>query len=362
MNSTAFWCGVSCAVLSLGFGAMPAVAQDFPDPSDEAALYEAARQEGRLVWYESAPLEPMRAVADAFEQRYPGITVDVMRIVGVQQYQRFLQETAASQHIADILHISDYPSMVDLIEQGHLVEWRTPEGDRIPEEFRIGYSAYANYTTDVALVYNRTLVTEEEVELLGSSWTSILDPRFKGRFATTTMKCGTCYAIIHMFLDPQFEDEFGMDFLEAIAEQEPAVYSEILVGLDRTIAGEHAFTFAWEGVGNTNWQRGAPIGWIRPDPTPEFGNSWQGISKYAPNPNAARLFQNWSMSEEGAYVLQQLYGSATTMEGIEDKREVTNEPWYRPINERYNVDFDRWARDYHTDMDAWIAIQQTIRR
>src|SRR5262245_30495891 len=70
-------------------------------PTDEAALYEAAKKEGRLVWYESAPLEPMRAMAAAFEKKYPGIKVEVLRIVGVQQYQRFMQETEAKQHMVD---------------------------------------------------------------------------------------------------------------------------------------------------------------------------------------------------------------------------------------------------------------------
>ncbi len=347
---------LAAGLLSLGLiGA--ASAQSFP--MNEAQLYEAAKKEGKLVWYESAPLEAMKAVAAEFEKKYPGIKVEVLRIVGVQQYQRFLQEVQANRHAADILHISDYPSMADLIEQGHVAEWKVPLHDRIPEMFRIRNHAYANYTTDNAIVYNVNKVTPEEVKILAASWKGVLDPRFKGRFAVSTMKCGACYASLHMFLDPKLSKEFGPDFLRKVAEQKPAVYGEVLVGLDRVIAGEHDFTFwTWEGIGVTHWQKGAPIRWVRPSPTPEFGNSWQAVSKYAPRPNAARLFQNWSMSVEGAEVLQIKYGSRTTMSGIEDKRPVTKESWYQPIKEVYPVDVKRWEQNFNKDLELWAKTLQ----
>lgn len=350
---------------ALAFGALAgngALAQQFPDPKEEAKLYEAARKEGTLVWYVSGPIEPMKDVAEVFMKRYPGIKVETLRIVGVAQYQRFMQETQAKRHMVDVLHISDYPSMESLIQDGHVSEWKPPEADKVPKVFRIGNHAFAPYTTDMAIVYNVNKLTPEEVRILEASWKGVLDPRFKGRFAVTTMKCGVCYAGIHMFLDPKLAKEYGEPFLRAVAAQRPTVYSEILVGLDRVIAGEHDFTFwTWESVANTKYAQGAPIRWIRPSPTPEWGNSWQAVSKYAPHPNAARLFQNWSISTPGAQALQQVYGTATTLDGMDDTRKVTKEAWYKPIRQRYEVDFKRWDSDYHKDMDNWAKILRDAR-
>jgi len=340
----------------------PALAQTFPDPRDEAKLYELARKEGKVVWYESAPLEAMKAVAAEFEKRYPGIKVETLRIVGVQQYQRFMQETQARQYLADVVHISDYPSVAALARDGLLAKWRVPTADRFPEGFRLDDYAYSNYSTDLAIVYNVNKVTPEEANLLRGDWKAVLAPRFKGRFAVTTMKCGVCYAGIHMFLDPKFKDRFGPEFLKQVAAQKPAVYSEVLVGFDRVIAGEHDFTYwTWEAVAVTKWEQGAPVRWVFPEPTPGFAVSWQAMSKFASHPHAARLFQNWSMSEEGAWVLQKKYGARTSLKGIEDRREVTRQPWYVPIKTRYAVDFKRWAEDYHKDMDLWIKTLQMAR-
>jgi len=196
-----------------------AMAQPTPGPNDEAQLYDLAKKEGKVVWYESAPLEPMQAVALAFEKKYPGIKVEVLRIVGIQQYQRFMQEVQAKRHNVDVLHISDQPSMMTLIEEGHIADWKVPSHDRYPESFRLKTHAYANYSTDNAIIYNVNKVSPEEVKLLESDWKAVLDPRFKGRFAVTSMKCGACYAAIHMFVDPKYKDRFGIEFLRQIADQ-----------------------------------------------------------------------------------------------------------------------------------------------
>jgi iron(III) transport system substrate-binding protein len=76
--------------------ATAAVAQTFPSPTDEAKLYELARKEGKIVWYEAAPIEPMQQLVSRFSKKYPGINVQLLRITGPQQYQKFMQERATA--------------------------------------------------------------------------------------------------------------------------------------------------------------------------------------------------------------------------------------------------------------------------
>ncbi len=331
-------------------------------PADEAALYEAAKAEGTVVWYTSAPLEPSIAVALEFEKKYPGIKVEALRLVGVQQFQRFMEEVQANQHNVDVLNLSDQPSMQTLIAENHVADWRVPTHERIPDAFRMGERAYAPYQTNLAIVYNVNGVTQEEIDILGKDWKGVLDPRFKGRFALNTMKCGTCYAAVHMFLDPKLQQEFGEAFIQQVADQKPAIFGESLAALDRVIAGEYDFTYwHFEAIAHTKWQQGAPIRWVYPKPTPSFGNAWQAVSSYAPHPNAARLFQNWVTSEEGASAIQLQYGSSTVLKEFADARSVSKEPWYKPLEEPYYVDFDRWGQNYHRDMEIWTNIINSSR-
>jgi iron(III) transport system substrate-binding protein len=344
-------CATSIAAL-----AMPIATQAQQYTPDEAKLYAAAKPEGTVVWYVGGPLEGMNAIAAEFQKDYPGLKVETMRLVGVLQYQRFMDETNAKKYLADVLQNTDYPSMEQLIEDGHIAEWKLPTFDRIPEQFRIKDFAYAQYSSTNAIVYNVNKVTPEEVAMLSKDWEAVLDPRFKGRFSVSPMKCGTCYAPIHMFMDPKFNDRFGPAFLQKVAAQQPASYSEVLVAIDRVVAGEQDFTLnGWEAAAAVKYLDGAPIRWVFPKPSPEFGNSWLGISKYAPHPNASRLFMNWLMGDRGATAMERVYGSKSTLEGIPDARPYVTAPWYKPPTDVYGVDWKRWGDNYHKDMDLWAA-------
>jgi iron(III) transport system substrate-binding protein len=334
-----------------------ASAQQLPSAANESAIYEAAKKEGKLVWYVGGPLDGMNAIAAEFEKEYPGIKVETMRLVGVQQYQRFLDETNAKKHLADVLQNTDYPSMLSLIEESHIAEWKIPTFDRIPEMYRIKDFAYAQYTSTNAIIYREKKLTEEEVKLLQSGWEAVLDPRFKGRFSVSPMKCGVCYAPIHMFLDPKLNGRFGPEFLKKLAGLKPASYSEVLVAIDRVIAGEQDFTLSgWEAAGAVKLRAGAPIRWLFPRPTPEYGNSWQGISVYARHPNAARLFLNWSNNDKGAGAMERVYGSKSTLEGLAGQRPYVKAPWYKHPVELYPIDLQRWDSNYHKDMDLWASL------
>jgi ABC-type Fe3+ transport system substrate-binding protein len=347
--------GLRWAVLGVAFVLGLAAAAPAPDIS-LADLTTAARSEGKVVWYSGGALEPTNALAARFKKAYPGIDVSVLRLIGAQQYQRFSQEADAGHNIADILWLSDKPSMVDLIGNGHIAEWPIPTIDRFDAQYKIGKSAYAFNRVTSAIIYNETRLTDDEVAALRESWSNILQPRFKGRLAVTTARCGACYVPVHMFLDPQLREAFPADFLARIAAQKPAVFSDFIGMVDRVVAGEEDMAFwSFESAGATRRADGAPVRWLYPDPTPSFPSTWMGVPKQALHPNAARLFMDWMGSTDGALALQQAYFADTTISGVPDQREFTKENWYRAPKTYYQIDFDRWDRNYDSDMDRWIG-------
>ena len=63
-----------------------------------------------------------------------------------------------------------------------------------------------------------------------------------------------------------------------------------------------------------------------------------------------------------AIALQDVYGSSTTLRGVPDTRKVTKEAWYKPIKQRYDMDWDRWGKNYELDMNLWQSIQDSAIR
>src|SRR5262245_25577467 len=89
------------SLIALGsVGISPVAAQD-------AALFQAARKEGTVVWYTSLALPSSTAIAHTFKLKYTGIDVEVHRTGSERVLQRVMQETAAGIKNVDLIHTSD---------------------------------------------------------------------------------------------------------------------------------------------------------------------------------------------------------------------------------------------------------------
>src|SRR5262245_6618067 len=65
-----------------------------PPPAEAVtpALIEAAKKEGKAVWYTSVDLPLAERVAKAFEAKYPGVAVRVERTGAERVFSRIAQE------------------------------------------------------------------------------------------------------------------------------------------------------------------------------------------------------------------------------------------------------------------------------
>ncbi len=358
---------VARRVITLGLAALlasmgavrfsePVRAQELSPTLSEAELYEGAKKERGAIIVTGMPVAIAKIIAGDFQKKYPGVTLDVIYLVGLELYQRFQLENKNNQHLTDVLHINDYPSMKSLVEEGAIANWRVPSAEKFGK-YRIGDAAYSLYFTDVVTMYNETHVSEEEAKRL-EDWKWAIDPHFTGRFGVTTQRCSTCYAPMQVFLDPeQAKNGFGWDFLGKVAGNGPQVYRNTDFMGDRVAAGEKDIAFSEaEGYAFGQRYRGAPVRWKIPSPAPSFPNAWIGVAKNAPHPYTARLYLNWITSAEGARELQEKYGARTINSDVPDGRAVTKEPWYSRNVTYYPVDFERWAKEQTSVMSKWEAL------
>ena len=79
------------------------------------ALIEAARKEGKVVWYTSVDLPLAEKIAKAFEAKYPGVAVRVERTGAERVFQRIGQEYGSRIHAVDVVNSSD---------ASHFIVWK----------------------------------------------------------------------------------------------------------------------------------------------------------------------------------------------------------------------------------------------
>ncbi|HEV8141674.1 MAG TPA: hypothetical protein VGQ77_02380, partial [Methylomirabilota bacterium] len=123
------WLSLTVAVLCL-------IAALAPSATAQDARVEAAKKEGKVVWYTSLVLPSAEKVAKLFETQYPGIKVEVHRTGSQRVLQRVMQELQANIKIADVIHTSDSGHFVFLKEKKLLLQHTPPGAEKFPAGFK----------------------------------------------------------------------------------------------------------------------------------------------------------------------------------------------------------------------------------
>jgi ABC-type Fe3+ transport system substrate-binding protein len=341
-----------------------------PSPSPSQSLVEAAKKEGQVVWYVTMPLNAAQAIAKDFEQKY-GIQVVVQRVPGETVFTRFVQENRAGKPQSDVLQGSDVAPFQQLDTMKMLLHYKPPTYDRISAINRIGDYAYGAYITDVAVLVNTNLVSEADAASL-RSWQGILDPKWKGKIATVEPYLGGIRFSPWMYaLYPtrgsvtdfktgaavkKPSQSLGEPFLKSFGAQKPVIYSDPNAAADALAKGQFAIVYPYfEGGAYTYFKAGAPVRWYFQDPTIGYPLTFDAISTSAPHPNAAKLFLNWAMSDDGAQSQLNNYGSRSSLDGVKDTRPFVKQSWYKPPVNLWGPDPAQWADSLKSGSAIWDA-------
>src|SRR6516165_7110685 len=97
-------------------------------------LIEAAKKEGKVVFYTSIDLPVAERIAKAFEATYSGIAARVERSGAERIFQRIGQEFASGIHAVDVVNSSD---------GAHFIAWKRDDwlAPYLPEEVARHYPA-----------------------------------------------------------------------------------------------------------------------------------------------------------------------------------------------------------------------------
>ena len=289
---------LSVLALILVLSAFPAFAQD--------ARVEAAKKEGKVVWYTSLALPSAEKVAKLFEAAYPGIKVEVHRTGSQRILQRVMQELQANLKLVDVIHTSDAGHFVLLKEKKLLMKY-TPAGvDPFPAGFkdRDGYYYGLRATVNV-IAYNTKLVSAGEVP---KGWKDLLDPKWKGKLVTahpgySGVIATHVLALVHLH---------GWDYFKQLAQNKLMLVQSAVDPAGVVASGERLV--AVNGGDYYYYQmkkKGNPIEVVYPKEGVPLVVSPTAIASFAPHPNAAKLFTDFTFSRELQQVMADSEGLYT---------------------------------------------------
>jgi len=259
-------------------------------------LIEAAKKEGKVVWYTSMAIDTSKPLLDAFLKEYPFIKADLVRAGEEQLTNRMLTETRAGQWLFDAVSTS---SIGALIERKMITPYLAPERDAFMDQFKDPQGYWTGvFANNLILAYNTKMVAAKDAP---RDYPDLLDPKWRGQ----------------ILMDPTDYDWFGtliaawgrektVQYMQRLAKQEPSWRRGHGLTAQLLGAGETGLAWAYSFRIERMKREGAPVEWIETFDPIVITISGIGLSAMATSPNAAKLLINFATSKRGQEMVREM--------------------------------------------------------
>lgn len=250
-----------------------------------------------MVFYTSVETEFARALTIAFEAKYPFIKTDIFRSTHEKILSRLNVERQTGAFTADTMSVGEFETY-HMQKKGFIAPYKSPFAAVYPEGFKDPNGYWTDlYDNVIVTAFNTNRVKREE---LPKRYEDLLHSRWKGR----------------MVLD-QNEDRWFANMLFLMGEKKGTEFMQALAKQNVSIRGGRSLVTQLLGAGEYDlqvvayWYRphlmkkqGAPVDWIGIEPAIVALHPISIVEK-APHPNAARLFIDFAISDEGQKIFVQ---------------------------------------------------------
>jgi iron(III) transport system substrate-binding protein len=313
----------------------PADVAAFSGSDRERLLFDGAKREGKLVWYTTLAAVQNKQIAATFEDKYPGVKVEIYRAGSSALAQRLLNEAQARRHIADAIETT-LPGLLTFRDNQLLLPYTSPYLRAFPEESKEkGPANLVYWTIDresyIGFAYNKNVLSAGEVP---ENFAGLLKPALRDKLGLAADDTGarSIGAMIKIK---------GEEFVRKLKEQNIKAYPMAGSALTQLVASGEvpASPSQFYSATHVAAKKGAPVAWVPMDIN-VVGAGGAAVYANSQRPHAALLFADFLLSPEGQKLLEDLdFGSARKDYGF--KR------WY-PEKEgtlaQYEQALERWHK------------------
>jgi len=290
-------------------------------------IVAAAKKEGSLVIYAELDPDTRQALTSVFGKKF-GIQLEFVAGKSAEISKRYLSERGAGLHLVDVFHmgagtavnimkpqnafvsLEPYLLLPEVKERNAYLFGEVPYLDKD----KMAIALIAPYTSYVAV--NTSMVKEGELK----SYKDLLSPKWKGKVvlydpAIPSAAAGWAAFMIGKAYGP---DE-GTTFLKNFASTQPMMIKDVRQQVEWVARGKYAIGVGTQHAEISNFKMlGLPIFMQR---FVEGGNinpasAFVERPVNPPHPNAATVYLNWVLTEEGQKTVAEGMSSPPMRKGI----------------------------------------------
>lgn len=258
--------------------------------SSWSAVLSAANTEGSLQLYSSSSPDTNNKLAAAFQKAYPQIKVNVLRVTTPESEQRADAEFNGHAKGADVIINTDEKwHQAKSSQSGYFLPITGPDVTAAPQILQDNAQTALVTANPHGYAWNTTLAGQT----LG--WNDITDPKFDGKIGIYDF-CPSDENVLEFYLWSQL---YGGDaFLQKLAAMHPKFYSNAVATAQDLGSGAIAvgLPLTRSAYGDVPQIQMAymPQG-VSTIASPFFAS----IAGWAAHPNAAEVFVNWLLTQDG---------------------------------------------------------------
>src|SRR3954466_3083028 len=257
-----------------------------PPEAVTPALIDAAKKEGKVIYYTSTDLPVAEKLAKAFEAKYQGISVRVERTGAERVFQRIGQEYSSNIHAVDVVNSSDAAHFIVWKRDGILAPYVPEEVAKFyPADHRDIDGQFASFRVWLSIIaYNTNLVKVEDAP---KSFADLLDPKWRGRI----VKAHPGYSGTIMTGTDVLSKVLGWEYFEKLGKQRIMQVQSSTEPPKKLAQGERSIQT--DGNEYNMFQlkeQGVPVEIVYATEGTPIAIGHAALLKNAPHPNAAKLF------------------------------------------------------------------------
>jgi iron(III) transport system substrate-binding protein len=273
------------AALAAALAVAPASARDI-----DKGLIDAAKKEGKLVFYTSYVTPLMHAAVKAGFEKAFGIPVELLNVRANEMNERVRVEQASGRFLGDVVQhgqasITRFDMAGNVQDMGAIAAAADLIDGQPAQPRQIG-----SFIAAYAISANANMLAPEARP---KGWMDLTDPKWKGKILADDMRAAgggnTIFSATYAKL--------GEDFHRRLAANDIVLSHDVGEAERRVARGEYPIYMS-QIASDLAGLRGLPLALIVPVEGVPYVRLDLAELKNAPHPNAARLFIEWYLSEE----------------------------------------------------------------
>ena len=312
----------------------------FAAADTRSALMEGAKKEGKLMIYSSVSATDTSTLAQKFQQKYPYIKPEFLRLPSERLLTKILQEARAGKQFADVFQ-TGVVEVYLFKEKGMVAKYASPERAAYADYFKDGDGYYTSFFhTSKVIAYNTKMLAAGKAP---KSYEDLLDPQWRGKLGLPGGGSGIRWFLAMM---KEVGDEKGEAFMRKLAAQKPAMGQDISGVTALMAAGEYPvaiFTNAHQ-IEQMKSQ-GAPVEWVptRPILTTQ---TVLAISSQTASPNSSKLYIDFVLSKEGQELLRSFNRIPARSDVEANPPRLTKGLKFSPYKGEWGEEYDKYAEKF----------------